>query len=85
MNTEAVIERFVRDELVRDEGQGPLNRDESLIASGILDSLALLRLLIFLEEQFHFKVADGEVIPANFETVSQITAFVESKHDVGPG
>ena len=85
MNNESVIERFVRDELVRDEGRGPLDPDESLIASGILDSLALLRLLIFLEERFHLKVADGEVIPANFETVSRITAFVESKYDVGSG
>jgi acyl carrier protein len=56
-----------------------LDPDESLISSGVLDSLALLRLIAFLEEQMGVTVEDSEVIPENFETVNEIKGFIERK------
>jgi acyl carrier protein len=53
--------------------------DQSLIATGILDSLALLKLIFFLEERFAIKIADGEVTPAHFETIDRITGYLEAK------
>ena len=85
MNIEAVVERFIRDELIRGDRSDALDPDESLISRGILDSLALLKLIIFIEERFDLKVNDGEVVPANFETPSRIKAFIESKKGVGIG
>ena len=85
MNIEAVVEQFVRDELIRGDRSGALGPDESLISSGILDSLALLKLIIFIEERFDLKVNDGEVVPANFETVSKVKSFIESKKGVEIG
>jgi acyl carrier protein len=44
-----------------------------------LDSLALLRLVGFIEEKFDFTVKDGEVTPDNFETLKDIAAYLERK------
>lgn len=79
MHTEAIITRFIDEELVRGERGIALTPNQSLISTGILDSLALLKLLLFIEERFGVRIADGEVIPGNFETVDRIKAFIESK------
>jgi acyl carrier protein len=50
-----------------------------LISRGVLDSLALLRLIAFIEEQFGVTVNDDEVIPDNFETVNEIKSFIDKK------
>jgi acyl carrier protein len=79
METEAIITRFISDELLRGDGEVSLEPNGSLISTGILDSLALLKLLLFIEERFGVKVQDGEVNPSNFETINRIKAFIESK------
>jgi acyl carrier protein len=79
METEEIVLKFIREELLRVDGQVSPEPNGSLISTGILDSLALLKLLLFIEERFSLKVKDGEVNPSNFETVDRITAFIESK------
>jgi acyl carrier protein len=79
MNLETSIERFIVDEILLGSEQTRLDPDESLISSGVLDSLALLRLIAFLEEQMGVTVEDSEVIPENFETVNEIKGFIERK------
>jgi acyl carrier protein len=79
METEAIVTTFIGDELLRGGGQASLEPNGSLISSGILDSLALLKLLLFIEERFSLKIKDGEVTPTNFETVNRITALIEAK------
>jgi acyl carrier protein len=79
MDIEAIVTRFIIEELLRGNVSVSVERNTSLISTQILDSLALLKLLLFIEERFGIKVEDGEVIPGNFETVNRIRAFVESK------
>jgi acyl carrier protein len=85
METEAIITRFISDELLRGDGEVSLEPNGSLISTGILDSLALLKLLLFIEERFGLKVEDGEVNPSNFETINRIKAFIESKKTEAAG
>lgn len=82
MNTEVAIERFILDELLVGSDQTRIGPDKSLIGSGILDSLALLRLVLFIEGQSGVTVEDGELIPDNFETINCIKAFLEEKQRV---
>jgi len=79
MNIEAEIEKFIFEELLFGKDQAKFDPDQSLVQSGIIDSLALLRLMSFLEERFGFTIEEDEVVPDNFETLNIIRAFVESK------
>ena len=79
MNIEAVIERYILDQIMLADHGTNIDPDQSLLTSGIIDSLALLRLISFLEEQFGLKVEDEEVVPQNFETINVIKSFVQSK------
>jgi acyl carrier protein len=53
--------------------------DESLTANGVIDSLAIFRLVSFLEETFQLRVADEEIVNDNFSSVNQIERFVTGK------
>ncbi|RME11348.1 MAG: acyl carrier protein [Ardenticatenia bacterium] len=77
--TAKVIEQFILDDLLLGMRQDPIAPDESLISSGILDSLALLRLITFLEERFGIAIEDHEVMQDNFETIARMEAFVAAK------
>jgi acyl carrier protein len=79
MNIEATIERFIVDELMMGNGQTKIDPDQSLISSGVVDSLALLRLITFIEEQFGVVVEDDEVIPDNFQSINVMKGLVEQK------
>jgi acyl carrier protein len=79
MSTETDIERLVLDELLSGKGRTKIEPEESLIKSGILDSLSLLRLVVLIEQHFGVTVGDGELVPDNFETISRIKAFLDRK------
>ena len=73
------IERFIVKELLRDSGRQSISMDEPLVSTGLIDSLAMLRLIGFLEEEFSLTIGDGEVTPDNFETMRQLLQFLERK------
>ena len=79
MNIEETVERFIVNELLVADSQTKLDPEQSLVSSGVIDSLSLLRLVSFLEENFGVVVEDDEVIPENFETLTLIKMFVEEK------
>ena len=53
--------------------------EDSLMDSGILDSIAVLVLVTWLEESFGIKVHDDEVLPENLDSVARLAAFIERK------
>ncbi len=53
--------------------------ETSLLKSGLVDSLGIGDLIMFLEVTFNMKVDVEEMIPDNFDTVASIAAFVERK------
>lgn len=79
---ESMIKDYISLELVGRSELLPLQDDTPLLETGILDSLALLRLLVFLEEHFSVQVDDFELIPENFNTIDAICAYIRSQQDL---
>lgn len=79
MSTESAIERFIIDEILIGDEQTRIEPNQSLLDSGILDSLALLRLIGYIEEHFGVTIDDGEVVPENFETINDISILIKRK------
>ena len=53
--------------------------EESLLTSGVLDSLMMLDLVGFIEERFGTSVDEDEMMPENFESIDYLVRFVERK------
>ena len=52
---------------------------DSLVESGIVDSLGVLEIVTFLESRFCIVVADVDVVSENFLSIAAIANYVESK------
>jgi acyl carrier protein len=76
---ETVINDYISREFVRDPALLPLADDVSLLDSGILDSLSLLRLVIFLEQRFGITMGDADMLPENFASVNTICAYLRAR------
>jgi methoxymalonate biosynthesis acyl carrier protein len=76
---ETMVNNYLTKEVVTNPDLLPLKNDTQLIRSGILDSLSLLKLVFFLEQQFQITVGMEDVVPANFDTIDTIVALVRSK------
>ena len=76
---ETIINDYISRELVPDAALLPLTNETSLLDSGILDSLSLLRLVVFLEERFEITMGDADLLPENFASVNAICACLRSR------
>jgi len=71
----------IRDFVCRTTFSDPLKINDAtlLFDEGIFDSMGLLNLISFLEEDFSVKVEDSELDAANFGSIDAITSFLERK------
>ncbi len=76
--TQQVRNFILKNFLFSEDGQSLLDTG-SLIASGAIDSTGVLELIMFVEETFHIKVADEEMIPDNLDSVEKIIGYVNRK------
>lgn len=56
-----------------------LDADTSLFSSGLLDSVAMMTLIAFVEEQSGIDVRPQDVTLENFDTPARIVAYAESE------
>ncbi len=56
-----------------------INDDERLIEKGILDSLGILKLLNFLDEEMDIDISANEVRPDNFTNIKTICELIEKQ------
>ena len=73
------IRDFVRENLAAPKGITTFTDEESLTESGVIDSLGILRLVGFLEENFGVRVGDEEITAENLASINIIEQFVLSK------
>ena len=71
---EGRILAFMRRELLSPEVT--VTRNDELLSGGILDSIAVLRLATFVEEEFRFKMEPADFVIENFQTVAVLTKYV---------
>ena len=76
------IEDRVREFILK---QFPLARKNGLkpedkwLENGLLDSLGILDLVHYLEEEFSIQASDDELVPENFESLSAVVEFTQKK------
>jgi acyl carrier protein len=79
LKLEAVINDYISRELVQDATLLPLGNATPLLDTGILDSLSLLRLVVFIQERFGIVVDDLDLVPEHFASVDAICAYLLSQ------
>jgi acyl carrier protein len=73
------IKDFLATNLLYSVDGFPYGDDASLLREGIIDSLAVVELVEFVQKRFSIKVDQQDVVPENFDSVSKIAAYVSRK------
>ena len=78
-STREIVHNYISNEFL--EGEDPTELDDStpLISTGIIDSVATLKLITFLEEKFGIRVDPDEANEENLETIGSIVGLVKAK------
>lgn len=74
-----LIKAYILNEFLPGENPEALTDSTPLVTSGILDSLATIKLLLFLEEQFKIKIQADEATVDHLSTITNIVNLVQSK------
>jgi len=77
------IKNKVRDFMLEEFNSSGFNEnigdDESLIDSQIIDSLSILQLISFMDEEFGIFPAEGELNSGEIDTINQIVNYILKK------
>jgi acyl carrier protein len=79
--TEKTIRQFFIDNSWL-EKNGELHETDSLLESGVIDSVAMIDLVSFIEETYGIHVPDEDLMPEYFETLASIVSYIEKKKQV---
>ena len=73
------IKQFIIEEFIPDTHSEDIPNDLDLLQSGILDSLAVLRLVAFIEDNFDIALEPDEIDPENLNSINAIDALIKEK------
>ena len=79
MNIRDRVRKYIIDDLKWPDESPQLTDDFSLIESRVLDSIAVLSLVLFLESEYGIEVLDNEIASQYLDTVARIEKYVNMK------
>ena len=73
------IRQFIVDNFLFGQGGDKLQDDTSFLEAGLIDSTGVLELVAFVSNKYGIVVEDEELVPANFDSVDNLVAYLERK------
>ena len=73
------IKDFIMEQFLPGEDPAELTDDTPLISGGILDSIATLQLVMFIEENFRISFEPHEVDKENLDSLNLMLRLLQSK------
>ncbi len=83
MEIEAQVRKYVAQNLLFSDNGFEYEDNDSFLQEGIVDSVGVLELVLFVEETFGVNVDDQEITPDNFDSVNKLARYIRSKVDGG--
>jgi len=70
---------FIKKDLAKGKGIGTLSEADNLVEAGVMDSLAIMKLILFLEDEFAIRITDEDMALQNFTSIDSIYSLVQKK------
>jgi acyl carrier protein len=79
MNIEKTLRDYLHTVALNPEAVSRLGLEDSLFTSGIVDSLGLLSLVVFVETTFGIKVPQADIKRSNFGSLKPLISYIEAR------
>lgn len=73
------VREYLKDDLFIEFGPGEFSETDSLVEAGILDSLALVRLSLWIEKEFRIDFDLASLSPSDIDSVVKIAAYIDRR------
>lgn len=73
------LRKFIAETILFSNNGYPYPDDASFLENGIIDSMNIMEIVMFVEDRLGIKVEDSEIIPDHFDSVARIADFVARK------
>ena len=70
---------YIGEELLSGRVREGISEDDDLLTSGLIDSLGIMQLVLFIEQEFSVNVPAEDVTIENFQSVAKIEAYLEGR------
>ena len=74
-----ILIKYIQEELLNNELDEELDVTDDLLGDGILDSLGMMKLILFVETEFKTKIPPQDMVIENFMTVDHISSYLSKK------
>ncbi|HML20717.1 MAG TPA: acyl carrier protein [Aggregatilinea sp.] len=82
MTIEAQIRDYLAHSVLFTDGAYDYEDDASFLEEGIVDSVAVMELALFVEETFGINIEDADITPDNFDSVTKLANYIRRKQAV---
>jgi len=79
MTIEEQIKNFISRNLLFSNDRFPYSEEESFLEKGVVDSIGIMQLVAFVEENFKISVENWEITPMNFDSVTRLAGYIRNK------
>ncbi|GAB4531713.1 MAG: hypothetical protein Tsb0014_15480 [Pleurocapsa sp.] len=77
-NIKATIRKYISENILFSKSY-PYSDEDSFLDNGIIDSMNVMEIVVFLEDYMGVQVEDREINPDNFDSISSLAAYVSRK------
>lgn len=75
----STLRALILEDYLFTDDESALSDDMSFLQEGILDSMGILEIILFLEERFQVHVAEDEMVPQNLDSIDNLLDYIERK------
>ena len=76
---EQSVRQFITENFIMEGDREHLPGGVSLTQTGVLDSMGVLELVMFIEERFGVTVPEEDTVPENLDTVDRVVRYVDAR------
>jgi acyl carrier protein len=77
MSTSSLLLDYIKKELAVGSKRN-IQMEDDLLSAGIIDSLGVLQLVAFIEDQFNIQMPDEDVVLENFQSVNSLANYLDN-------
>lgn len=81
MDIESQLRHYILENFLYSDDESELPLEMDLFDNGVIDSTGVLDVVTFMEETFEVQVADTDLVPENFGSVSRMAAYVKAQKE----
>jgi acyl carrier protein len=78
---EQKVRQFIVDNYFFGKDERGFSDDDSFLDKGVLDSMGILTLVSFIQQEYAIQIDDQELVPDNWDSVRRVAQFVHKKRN----